>query len=485
MKQCSNCLRIISSKTNNCIYCEASDDTKIVLDKKSSISTNYRIHSSEIIIDEKSYKIVEPLGKGGFGTVLKVQSHSNKKYYALKVPLMFEMSSTNSNAHDDEILKKSSEYIENEIEIIERFEGENFIFVYGKGTANSFYRGEEVKYPVYMMELAVTTLDEILRLSSNKSLIITEEEKTKISRETVNAIAHLHDLNVVHRDLSPDNIFLVDRAGKVNYVLGDFGASKRMYDMENSTKSTRIIGHSGYLDPERFLNKDYRYDFRIDIYSLAVILSEVFAGKTWKSFFENEDININSLDFETDILIPKLAPLFKNKKLTEIFAKAVTKKPEERYKTIYNFREDLFNALSINSEDKSSAPLNNSNSDDLTVSKKIEINFTIPLPLLEENSTLLHETMTYTGKPVQLKNYRGIRIDFSNFIPQNVEIKNTEFYNASITGNALLLNFKIRKFKNILEEYKDILNEGRGKLNFSALINIKGIRQVWRKLIIF
>jgi len=476
MKQCSNCLRIISSKTKNCIYCDATDDTKIKLDKKSSISTNYRIHSSEIIIDSKSYDIIEPLGKGGFGTVLKVKSHSNKKHYALKVPLMFEMTSTNSNAHDDEILKKSNEYIENEIQTIERFEGENFIFVYGKGTAQSFYRGEEVQYPVYMMELAVTTLDELLNLSSKDSLIIPEKEKIKIARETVNAIVHLHDLNVVHRDLSPDNIFLVDRAGKINYVLGDFGASKRLYDIENSTKSTRIIGHSGYLDPERFSNKEYRYDFRIDIYSLGVILSEIFAGKTWKSLFEDEDININSLDFEQDILIPKLSSFFKNKKLTDIFAKTVTRDPEKRYKNIYKFREDLFKALSISGEDKSTAPLENTNSDDLTVSKKIKLNFNIPLPLLQEDSTLLHETIEYNGKPVTLKNYRGIRIDFSNFHPNKVEIENTEFYNASVNGNAILLSFKNKKFKKILTEFNDILSEANGKLYFSTTMNVKGIR---------
>lgn len=478
MKQCSNCLRIISAKTDTCIYCEGNEDTKIILDKKSSISSNYRITANELVVDGKGYKIIEPLGKGGFGTVLKVKSHSNNKYYALKVPLMFEMTSTNSNAHDDEILKKSSEYIENEIETIERFEGENFIFVYGKGTANSFFRGEEIEFPVYLMELATTTLDELLNLSSEKKLLIPEEEKIKIARESVNAITHLHDLNVVHRDLSPDNIFLVDRAGKVNYVLGDFGASKRLYDIENSTKSTRIIGHTGYLDPERFSNKDYRYDFRIDIYSLGVILSEVFAGITWKSLFKDDDVNINSLDFEKEILIPKLSPMFKNPKLKDIFAKAVTRNPDERYKNIYKFREDLFKALEISGEDKSSAPLNNSNSDDLTVTKKIEIEYSVPLPLTDDDSTLMHETINYTGKTISIRNYRGIRIDFSNFVPTSFDFEKTDLYNCSISGNALLLSFKTRKFKKDFKDYIEIINEGKGNLNFKAIINVKGNRQL-------
>jgi serine/threonine protein kinase len=475
MKQCANCLRIISTKTEKCIYCETKTDTEIVLNKKSSISSNYRIHSGEIIIDGKSYDIVCPLGKGGFGTVLKVKSNSNKKHYALKVPLMFEMTSTNSNAHDDDVLKKSSEYIENEIQTIERFEGENFIFVYGKGTATAFFRGEEIKYPVYLMELAVTTLDELLRLSGEKSIILPFDEKKKIARDTVNAISHLHDLNVVHRDLSPDNIFLVDRAGKVNYVLGDFGASKRLYDVTNSAKSTRIIGHSEYLDPERFSNKDYRYDFKIDIYGLAVILCEVFAGTTWKSLFE-DDVNIHSLDFEKDILIPKLSPLFELEGLTNVFAKAVTRNPADRYKNIYEFRDTLFKVLGINREENSAAPLNSSLSDDLTVFKNVEIQFNIPLPFLEEENTLLHENVVYNGKPIILKNYRGIRIDFSNFNPKSVTIENTEFYNASISNNAVMLSFKNRKFKKALEDFKDILTKARGILTFSAIIKLEGLR---------
>jgi len=472
MKQCRKCLRLLSSRADHCIYCGSEKVNEVILEKEGAISSNYRVNTHEIMVDGAGYEILQPLGKGGFGTVLQVRSIQDGRDYALKVPLMFDMVCTNSNAHDDETIERSARYIENEIETISGFENDTFMYVFGRGKATAFYRGEEVSFPVFRMELAIATLDDLLRLSSVGKLQLPEEEKKKMVREITNAMTSLHDLNIVHRDLSPDNIFLVDRAGKISYVLGDFGASKRLFDAVNTAKSTRIVGHTAYLDPQRFADKDYRYDFRIDLYSMGIILTEVLIGRYWRKLFNDEDISLNSIDFEKDVLASLVRPLLEQTPVIEVLQKAVRVNPDERYKSMHEFQEALFSAMGISSEDSSIPPGVKKKADSGIVILPIE--FTIPLPFREDDATLLHENATYSGNPLTLRDYRGIRIEFNNPAPAEVTLRGTTLYNASINGNAVMLSFRSSAFKKILQDYPAVKNGAKGTLAFRASLEVKG-----------
>ena len=472
MKQCGKCLRLLSSRADHCIYCGSEEVSEVVLEQDGAISSNYRVNTHELMVDGTGYEILHPLGKGGFGTVLQVRSIQENRDYALKVPLMFDMVCTNSNAHDDETIERSARYIENEIETISGFENDTFLYVFGKGTATAFYRGEEVSFPVFRMELAIATLDDLLRLSSAGRLQLPEDEKKKMVREITNSMTSLHDLNIVHRDLSPDNIFLVDRAGKISYVLGDFGASKRLFDAVNTAKSTRIVGHTAYLDPQRFADKDYRYDFRIDLYSMGIILTEVLTGRYWRKLFDDEDISLNSIDFEKDVLAGLVRPMLEQTPVIEVLQKAVRVNPDERHKSMHEFQEALFSAMGISSEDSSIPP---------TTDKKpppgsliLPIEFTIPLPFRENDSTLLHESAIYSGNPLTLRDYRGLRIEFNDPTPAEVTLRGTTLYNASINGNAVMLSFRTSAFKKILSNYPAVRKEGKGMLTFRASLEVKG-----------
>ncbi len=474
MKQCGKCHRLLSSRTDHCIYCGEKKIHEVVLEKKGAISSNYRVNTHEIIVDGTGYEILQPLGKGGFGTVLHVRSIQDNRDYALKVPLMFDMVCTNSTAHDNETIERSGRYIENEIETISGFENDTFLFVFGKGTATAFYRGEEISFPVFRMELAIATLDDLLHLSSQGKLQLPEAEKKKMVREITNAMTNLHDLNIVHRDLSPDNIFLVDRAGKICYVLGDFGASKRLFDVMNSTKSTRIVGHTAYLDPQRFADKDYRYDFRIDIYSMGIILTEVLIGRYWRNLFKDEDISLNSIDFEKDILGKLARPILKETPVIEVLQKAVHTDPDKRYKTMHEFQEALFSAMGISKEESSIPPIIDNNTAPRSIILPFE--FTVPLPFQEDDATLLHENTVYSGNPLTLRDYRGIRIEFPGPPPAEISLLGTHLYNASINGNAVMLSFKSSVFKQILNQYPKVKKNGKGTLTFRASLEVKGER---------
>jgi serine/threonine protein kinase len=97
----------------------------------------------------------------------------------------------------------------------------------------------------------------------------------------VAGLAAAHAQAVVHRDLKPDNIFLVPdvasgREGAIRVKLLDFGISKVWYG-EKLTQTGQVLGTPRYMSPEQ-LGAEVDVDPRIDVYALGVILYEALAG---------------------------------------------------------------------------------------------------------------------------------------------------------------------------------------------------------------
>jgi serine/threonine protein kinase len=92
--------------------------------------------------------------------------------------------------------------------------------------------------------------------------------------DLLEALAYAHEQGIIHRDIKPTNVMVTDD-GTVKVM--DFGLSRRTSEMSSETNAGEIVGTIAYLAPERFLGKVA--DARSDLYSVGVVMYEVFAGR--------------------------------------------------------------------------------------------------------------------------------------------------------------------------------------------------------------
>jgi serine/threonine-protein kinase len=111
---------------------------------------------------------------------------------------------------------------------------------------------------------------------------LTLAELCNIGRQIADALHAAHRVDVVHRDLKPDNIFLTSREGREDSVkVLDFGVAKLLQaggDLRVSdTQAGTMVGTPRYMAPEQAAGLEV--DARTDIYALGIILYEMLAGK--------------------------------------------------------------------------------------------------------------------------------------------------------------------------------------------------------------
>ena len=103
-----------------------------------------------------------------------------------------------------------------------------------------------------------------------------------IARQICTGLDAAHRLGVVHRDIKPDNVFIIDRGGTRDFVkIVDFGVAKVLSPTgapaAGRTLEGIIIGTPSYMAPEQAAG--FRADPRADIYSVGAVLYEMLAGR--------------------------------------------------------------------------------------------------------------------------------------------------------------------------------------------------------------
>ncbi|KAL7596205.1 hypothetical protein Lser_V15G31096 [Lactuca serriola] len=196
----------------------------------------------------ENYHVIELVGEGSFGKVYK----GRRKYTGQTVAMKFILKHGKS--------EKDIQNLRQEIEILRKLKHENIIQM-----LDSFETPQEF---CVVTEFAQGELFEILE--DDKCL--PEEEVQKIAKQLVRALHYLHSNRIIHRDMKPQNI-LICAGGVVK--LCDFGFARAM--STNTVVLRSIKGTPLYMAPE--LVREQPYNHTADLWSLGVILYELFVGQ--------------------------------------------------------------------------------------------------------------------------------------------------------------------------------------------------------------
>jgi len=145
-------------------------------------------------------------------------------------------------------------------------------------------------------------------------------------------------LNIVHRDVTPENIF-VSFDGTVKVL--DFGIAKAANQIEQ-TRAGEIKGKLSYMSPEQCMGK--LLDCRSDIFSLGVVLYEWLTG--FKLFTGDSEVAILKSITEGKIYAPSYFKADIPEAVESILMKALDKDREKRYQTAWEMQYDLDQFLS-------------------------------------------------------------------------------------------------------------------------------------------
>ncbi|MGV3624313.1 MAG: serine/threonine protein kinase [Archangium sp.] len=145
-------------------------------------------------------------------------------------------------------------------------------------------------------------------------------------------------LNIVHRDVTPENIF-VSFDGTVKVL--DFGIAKAANQIEQ-TRAGEIKGKLSYMSPEQCMGKTL--DNRSDIFSLGVVLYEWLTG--FKLFTGDSEVAILKSITEGKIYAPSYFKADIPEAVEAILMKALEKDRERRYQTAWEMQYDLDQFLS-------------------------------------------------------------------------------------------------------------------------------------------
>lgn len=219
------------------------------------------------------YRIVRLIGRGGMGEVYEAEDTEDHRPVAIKIVLAKLLGS-----------QKVVARFRREIELSQRISHPNVLAIYDVfdlAPMESEVLPAGVKglpSPCMVMEyLEGETLAD--RLAEGR--LVSTEEARDIVLQVAQALAAAHKADVVHRDLKPDNIFLVkgDNGDGHRVILMDFGVARpNKGDQEESFTATDVIvGTPTYMAPEQ-LELEEALPVS-DIYTLGLVIYEMLTGK--------------------------------------------------------------------------------------------------------------------------------------------------------------------------------------------------------------
>jgi serine/threonine-protein kinase len=259
------------------------------------------------------YRIEARIGHGGMAEVYEATDIINKRKVAIKMIR-------------EDVMRNpiNLRRFKNEATIASSLNHPNIVKVYNHGTiegrpyiANEFVRGQ--------------TMKDMLDFRGSIPLA----EAVSYMLQLTSALFYAHQHNIIHRDVKPQNIYVMPDG---TIKLGDFGIAVAEGVDDDLTKTSEIVGSVHYLAPE--ISQGKPASIQSDIYAAGVTFYELLTGHV--PFDKDTPINVAVAHIKDKFpMVKKYLPACP-KEIEKIVASATKKRLQERYKGADEFYDDLF-----------------------------------------------------------------------------------------------------------------------------------------------
>lgn len=281
------------------------------------------------------YELRRQLGKGGCGIVFLAYDPKLKREVALKMPRPEMLMSADARRR-----------LAREARAAAEFDHPNLVPVYESGEIG----------PLSYVATAYCPGKTLADWLDRQAFPVPPRHAARLVATIADAVQHAHDRGVLHRDLKPNNILLMESKGfpadqgpppgSVNLrgehfvprVL-DFGLAKLTAPAPGETTTRQVLGTPRYMAPEQAQGRHEDVDVRADVYALGVILYELLAGRP--PFDGASDVEILRQAIDGRLVPPRELRADLPRDLEAICLKAMSRTPVKRYRTAIDLADDL------------------------------------------------------------------------------------------------------------------------------------------------
>lgn len=260
---------------------------------------------------EGRYELLELIGVGGMANVYRATDITDGKTVAVKI-LREEFS------ENEEFLRR----FKNESKAIALLSHPNIIKVY------------DVCFSDKLQSIVMEFIDGItLKEYMDSRGRLPYKESLHFIEQVIAALEHAHGRGIVHRDIKPQNVMLLEDG---SIKITDFGIA-RFARSEAKTITDRAIGSVHYISPEQA--RGGTTDNRTDIYSAGVLLYEMLTGRL--PFEGDTPVSVALMHIELKAPGVKETAPDTPEGLVQIVERAMAKQPDDRYQSAGEMAEDI------------------------------------------------------------------------------------------------------------------------------------------------
>lgn len=257
------------------------------------------------------YQIIEKTGEGGMAIVYRAIDTMTDMVVAIKIL-------RDEYLQDEEYRQR----FRNESRAIAVLSHKNIVKIY------DVCDKPDIQYIVMEFIDGITLKEYILQQG-----VLTWKESVHFTTQILKALQHAHDRGIVHRDVKPQNIMLMENG---DIKVTDFGIAC-FSEAQNVQKANRTIGSVHYIAPEQASGA--QTDARADIYSVGVILYEMLTGVL--PFDADETVKVAVMHLQADPVLPRKVNPSIPEGLEEITMQAMQKDPTCRYQRAADMLMDI------------------------------------------------------------------------------------------------------------------------------------------------